>query len=778
MRLLTAVFISILMLFAAIFAEEPPNPTMVPAESANEPAAAAPLPKDPAPALTKTQDIEKLLNDGEYDNIDKLILKLPENTRNTLYYKSVYLKVLMAKKRFKQATEILDEIRLSYPVFYISENLEALRGDIALYRRQFDSALEAYDRSLKVKRSHIVAYNRILAVEKQGKPSTEFIPEYIDYLEKYPHSRFAGELLERLVSLKKEKNVPTSGAAYYVRWLAVLNKSGRLKELFNEDFLTLGYPVAIEVVNYLNGEKRYEDSLKILDDSLSKQQKPEDRYIIVEKRYRTLLQQGKDIDAAQFLLDNSNGFNVSQKERFLFLAALLFFENGQLERSEEIFRQFVFQSPKSRYFMLSLYKLGLIYLREGEYLKAYELWSNFILDESFNPNNYPGGRKAYESIAGLLNYVSRLNGLSPSPDFIFAPECGEDLGACKAGNDKLVISYYDFLYLDSISHKAFKERKWRHEPEKVEAWKGNILTESAVKEDLLKLLSQISQKAKKSEAVKMLNHFLNEENYEGVEFYVAFMRSVNSFSISKQSEALDNLGISLAAEKIDDLSSIYSEVLTAIHLTYNTFLGKASKTSSYYYDKLIPDLTYSPHWGKADEWKLIYPTPFFDEVMECSEEFDIPPQLIYSIMRAETHYGKLLFSSAGALGLMQVMPKTFRKIKEQSGMDISDPLDSKDSIRAGAWYLSKLLKRFDGNLFLAVAAYNAGPHKVSEWLKRYGKSDGYVFIELIPYAETRDYVKKVLRFFLIYSYLYEGDFYDMNLRNTMSVDEKPEIVDF
>lgn len=763
MRLRTAVLISILMLFTVLSAEESKNPD---------------VPDGTAPTLTKTQEIERLFSEGDYDGIDKLILKLPENIRNTLYYKSLLLETLMAKKRFKQAIEILDEIKLSYPTFYISENLEALRGDIALYRRQFDAALEAYDKSLKVKKSHIVAYNRILSLEKQGKPSTEFIPEYIDYLEKYPGSRFAGELLERLVSLKKEKNVPTSGASYYVRWLAVLNKTGRLKELFNEDFLTLGYPVAIEVVNYLNGEKRYGDSLKILDDSLAKQQKSEDRYIIIDKKYRTLLQQGSDIEAARFLVDSSGEFNAVQKERFLFLAALLYFENGVLDKSGDIFRQFVFQRPRSRYFMLSLYKLGLIHLREGEAVKAYELWSNFVPDESLNLNNYSGGKKAYESIIGLLSYISRLNGFSASPDFVFAPECGEDLAACKVGSDKLVISYYDFLYLDSISHEAFKKRDWRHAPEKVESWRKNVLTEQAVKEDLLQLLSKVSQKAKKSEAVRMLNYFLNEDNYEGVEFYVAFMRNLNAFNVARQSETLGNLGISLAAEKIDELSSIYSEILTTIHLTYNIFLGKASKTSSYYYDRLIPDLTYSPHWGKADEWKLIYPTPFFDDVLKYAEEFDIPPQLIYSIMRAETHYGKLLFSGAGAMGLMQIMPKTFRKIREQSGMDITDPLVSKESIRAGAWYLSRLLMRFDGNLFLAVAAYNAGPHKVSEWLKKYGKSDGYVFIELIPYAETRDYVKKVLRFFSIYSYLYEGDFYDLDLRSTLSVTEKPEFVDF
>ena len=193
---------------------------------------------------------------------------------------------------------------------------------------------------------------------------------------------------------------------------------------------------------------------------------------------------------------------------------------------------------------------------------------------------------------------------------------------------------------------------------------------------------------------------------------------------------------------------------------------------------MSPELTYSPHYGKIEEWKLIYPTPFIDEILKLSVEFEVPVQLIYSIMRAETYYRDELSSNVGALGLMQIMPVTFEKISKFGGIKINDPMNPYDSMKASVWYLSKLLKRFDNNYAAAVAAYNAGPHRVSEWITRYKGSEKYIFVEMIPFHETRNYVKKVLRFMEIYSYLYEGVFYDMGLKGVINIEENPAVVNF
>ena len=131
-----------------------------------------------------------------------------------------------------------------------------------------------------------------------------------------------------------------------------------------------------------------------------------------------------------------------------------------------------------------------------------------------------------------------------------------------------------------------------------------------------------------------------------------------------------------------------------------------------------------------------------------------------------------------ALTYMQIMPQTFEKISKFGGIKIKDPMDPYDSMKASVWYLSKLLKRFDNNLIAATAAYNAGPHNVSDWISRYGGKEAYLFVEMIPYKETRDYVKKVMRFYMIYSYIYEDEFFNVGLNGVYDVNENKDVVNF
>ena len=232
------------------------------------------------------------------------------------------------------------------------------------------------------------------------------------------------------------------------------------------------------------------------------------------------------------------------------------------------------------------------------------------------------------------------------------------------------------------------------------------------------------------------------------------------------------------AQTLDEMLSNYREILSQIHLVYNKFFKKTAKVTSYYYNLLSPDLTYSPHYGKKEEWRLLYPTPYLEVVLKLAGEFNVPVQLIYSIMRAETYYRESLSSNVGALGLMQIMPQTFEKISKFGGIKIKDPMDPYDSMKASVWYLSKLLKRFDNNLIAATAAYNAGPHNVSDWISRYGGREAYLFVEMIPYKETRDYVKKVMKFYMIYSYIYEDEFFNVGLNGTYDVNENHDVVNF
>lgn len=723
--------------------------------------------------------IELFLKLARYDETEKLISVLPNDVKNTLYYKMILVKTFIARKRFNQALEIIDEIKSSYPVYYLFSDLECVKGDIALYRKQYDSAIEFYDRCLDAQDNGAAAYNRILALEKNGEPQAAFLKDYVEYIDSYGSLSWKPQIVERLVKLKKTKGVPNSSSPYYVRWLSIMRRENRLSQFFSDEYLTLPHPANLEIADYLVAAKRYSDALKMLDEALAKQTKANDaKYKLVNKKYRILNQAGREVEASDFLLKSSDEFAGTQKDRMKFLSALVYFENGMSEKSKEILSGIVEAKQNSKYFMLALYKLGLIYLFEGNDLYAFTMWSEFLLSEKVNYDKFVDGKGSFEAITGLTSLLDRINGYCAAlTDVNF--KCSVDENGISESVSSF-ISYYDFTYFHIIERDEFKKKPdFSNVSATSQKWLANRVENSATKEEFIEALAQLQPKIKKREPAQMIDLFLKADDFDGVEFYVDMMRIYTSYNEAKHAKNATSMKVPMPeAQVIDEFSSNYKDILSKIHLVYNKFFKKTAKITSYYYNQLNADLTYSPHYGKKEEWRLLYPTPYLEVVLKLAGEFNVPVQLIYSIMRAETYYRESLSSNVGALGLMQIMPQTFEKISKFGGIKIKDPMDPYDSMKASVWYLSKLLKRFDNNLIAATAAYNAGPHNVSDWISRYGGKEAYLFVEMIPYKETRDYVKKVMRFYMIYSYIYEDEFFNVGLNGVYDVNENKDVVNF
>jgi soluble lytic murein transglycosylase len=138
----------------------------------------------------------------------------------------------------------------------------------------------------------------------------------------------------------------------------------------------------------------------------------------------------------------------------------------------------------------------------------------------------------------------------------------------------------------------------------------------------------------------------------------------------------------------------------------------------------------------------------------------MPPDASFSlgIMRQESSFDIGAISSSGARGLMQLMPPTATTVARQIGAPVAVPtltVDAGYNMRLGTAYLAEVLNRFDGSLPLAAAAYNAGPHRVAQWLDdngdpRTGPIDMVDWIELIPFGETRNYVQRVMENVAVY----------------------------
>ena len=160
-------------------------------------------------------------------------------------------------------------------------------------------------------------------------------------------------------------------------------------------------------------------------------------------------------------------------------------------------------------------------------------------------------------------------------------------------------------------------------------------------------------------------------------------------------------------------------------------------------------------WDALD-WR--FPEAYRDSFLHWGRQTGVDPYLLMAITRRESAYNPEALSPAGARGLMQLMPGTASLVSRQLGINDPGPygiLDPELNIRLGSTYLRDKLNRYQGNRLAAAAAYNAGPGRVDQWLGN-GMESFDLFVESIPFRETRDYVQAVLSYRVIFESLANG----------------------
>lgn len=155
--------------------------------------------------------------------------------------------------------------------------------------------------------------------------------------------------------------------------------------------------------------------------------------------------------------------------------------------------------------------------------------------------------------------------------------------------------------------------------------------------------------------------------------------------------------------------------------------------------------------------KILYPMYHKEKILKYANEYKVDPYLISAIIRVESKFYHKAQSHKGARGLMQISPITGRWAAEElniQGYSEEMLFEPEINIRIGCWYIHILEKEFGQNLTTIIAAYNGGSGNVSKWLQdeRYSR-DGKT-LTYIPFEETREYVKKVIKNYRIYSNLY------------------------
>ena len=156
--------------------------------------------------------------------------------------------------------------------------------------------------------------------------------------------------------------------------------------------------------------------------------------------------------------------------------------------------------------------------------------------------------------------------------------------------------------------------------------------------------------------------------------------------------------------------------------------------------------------------EYLYPKKYSAQVEKYAEEYGVDKYLVYAVIKCESNFNPDAQSDAGALGLMQLTEETFLWAGEQvygAPIDAALIIDPETNIRCGVWYISYLQKRFSGEEEV-VAAYNAGPSHVKEWLQDSRYSENGETLTALPFKETENHVKKVQKARNRYIKLYES----------------------
>ena len=162
-------------------------------------------------------------------------------------------------------------------------------------------------------------------------------------------------------------------------------------------------------------------------------------------------------------------------------------------------------------------------------------------------------------------------------------------------------------------------------------------------------------------------------------------------------------------------------------------------------------------------FELLYPQNFLDYIKASAKEFEVDDYLMFALIRTESFFEPAIQSHAGAIGLTQLMEATASDCAKRLKVQNYNLLDPATNIRFGTYYYSHMKKRLDDSGVLALFAYNAGITVVRRWIRSskielnsQGQLWSDMFLETLPFAETRDYGRRVVSAAAMYAWLYDG----------------------
>ncbi len=218
-----------------------------------------------------------------------------------------------------------------------------------------------------------------------------------------------------------------------------------------------------------------------------------------------------------------------------------------------------------------------------------------------------------------------------------------------------------------------------------------------------------------------------------------------------------SMGVSLFRELHGDIKTPSSRRKYLLSLVQLGRWSKALNVQVYYLRQTLWEegISFDPFSLPATILKLLYPRPYRSLVRRYSRAYQLEESMVYALMHQESLFREGAVSSAGAMGLMQIMPKTGAwlagMIMKKQTLDLHNP---SHNIRLGAYYFSRLLKKYDKDFRWSAIAYNGGPGNLRKWKRKHYQNDFYHFLEKLPNKEARNYCRITYSNYLRYKIAY------------------------
>ncbi|MCG2789541.1 MAG: tetratricopeptide repeat protein [Actinomycetia bacterium] len=433
----------------------------------------------------------------------------------------------------------------------------------------------------------------------------------------------------------------------------------------------------------------------------------------------------------------------------LYFLGRAFTSLGQEDNSISYYQKVLAKYPQGNYADDSLYRIGRIYFLRGDLESAAASYEKIV-------NNYPGGDKisdAYWELGWIQfrggDYNNAKNtfrgmkvkfkGSSIGEKAMFwEARCLQKLGENEAAANiyREIIESKTYTYYTFASQRSLKSMGVEYDIPKIDntVYPDNPKIDTLLPE-IYQDIENINTGSSGSGQDGKFTHIDKAKELLTLEFYSSASKEIEAGSGEFEQ---DNL-------RILEISTLYLKAKD--YLNSQRLIAK-------YFSKLKSNLN-NPY--KDYVYYLLYPYGFKEYIDKYSGQFNVDPLFVLAVIREESRFQPDAGSYAGALGLMQIIPKTGKGIASQLGISkFSNQmlLDPEMSIRMGSYYLSRQLESFNQNKYYACGAYNGGPGSMSKWLSSWGDKGIDEFIEYVSYDETRNYIKKVMGSYFFYQMLY------------------------